>query len=395
MNKPPRVAILHQGCVPNYRAAFYNQLAAKGNIDYVVFWGTPEPGSGVIAADPSTYTFHNQFVRNRFFKIAGRSLIYQPVLRQIIGGDFDALVIGHEIKYVANLVLLFWFWLVGKPVLFWGFGTLQDFWDEKRGRFGRLLSGIIRWFKDRLIRMAAGFMSYTDSGVAAVVRSGMPRDRITVLYNTIDLSDEIAGHAKAQALDRAELRRNFGISPDAVVFTFVGRLLAGKKVEELIRVVRELRADPAIEVEVVIVGDGPERKNLEAEAAGAPWCHFLGGVHDVEPISRIFRVSDALVIPGYVGLAVNRAFAHGLPLITMRSNLHSPEIDYVVEGGNGLMLEPGDGFREGLRRFAADPALRAHLAEGALATREKLDLGRMVAAFDGAVATALARAKRK
>jgi len=193
-------------------------------------------------------------------------------------------------------------------------------------------------------------------------------------------------------LDRAAVRRQWNIAPNAVVFAFVGRLVGGKRVEDLIRGVAALRGG-GVDAEAIIVGDGPERQMLDDEADGASWCHFLGAVHDVDGISRIYRVSDALVIPGYVGLAVNRGFAHGMPVITIESDLHSPEIDYVENGVNGLILAPGTGFRDGLRRFATDADLRARLTQGALATRTKLDLGRMVAAFDDGVSAALARAR--
>jgi len=389
MNALPRIAILHQGCVPNYREAFFRRLGATHDRDYVVFHGAPEPGSGVVAA-PSPYAFKSQFVRNRFIRLLGRRLVYQPVFWRIAFGGYDALVIGHEVKYVMNLVLLYWFRLLGKPVLFWGFGTGQDFLDAGRGPAGRMFTRAVNTAKRMLVRSASGYLAYTDSGVANIVRAGMPRDQIRVLNNTIDLDEEIAFHAEAQKLDRAVLRDELRIAPDAIVFTFVGRLLAGKRVEDLIRAVTALRAD-SIDAEAVIVGDGPERAALEAVAGGAPWCHFLGPVHDVAGIGRIYRASDALVIPGYVGLAVNRGFAHGMPLITIRSDLHSPEIDYVQADCNGLILAPGDGLRAGLGQFARDAGLRDRLAQGALATRDRLDLGRMVAAFDDGVAAALNR----
>ena len=392
MNANPRIAILHQGCVPNYREAFFRRLDAIRSRDYVVFYGDPEPGSGVIAA-PLPYRFKSEFVRNRVVHIAGRRLVYQPVFWRIATGGYDALVIGHEIKYFMNLVLLFWFRLLGKPVLFWGFGSGQDFWDEERGSFGRAMTRLINFGKRLLVRSASGYLAYTESGVATIERAGMKRDRIRVLNNTIDLDEEVAAHAKAQSLDRATLRRGWDIAPDAVVFTFVGRLLAGKRVEELIRAVGALRKD-GVAAEAIVVGDGPERASLEAEAKAASWCHFFGAVHDVDSISRIYRASDALVIPGYVGLAVNRGFAHGMPVITIDSDLHSPEIDYVQTGANGLVLLEHR-FTEGLRMFAEDAELRARLAQGALVTRDKLDLGRMVAAFDDGVAGVLRRSSKK
>ncbi|HEY5209235.1 MAG TPA: glycosyltransferase family 4 protein [Stellaceae bacterium] len=389
MTTVPRIAILHQGCVPNYREAFFRRLGTTRDRDYVVFYGEPEPGSGVVAA-PLPYAFKSQFVRNRFIRLLGRRLVYQPVFWRIAFGGYDALVIGHEVKYFMNLVLLYWFRLLGKPVLFWGFGTGQDFLDGGRGRAGRMFTRAVNAAKRMLVRSVSGYLAYTDSGVVNIVRAGMPRDRIRVLNNTIDLDEEIAFHAEAQKLDRAVLRRELRIAPDAIVLTFVGRLLAGKRVEDLIRAVSALR-DEGIGAEAVIVGDGPERAALEATADGAPWCHFLGAVHDVAGIGRIYRASDALVIPGYVGLAVNRGFAHGMPLITIQSDLHSPEIDYVEADRNGLILAPDDGLRAGLGRFARDAGLRDRLAQGALATRDRLDLGCMVAAFDDGVAAALNR----
>src|SRR5262249_4482722 len=109
----PRIAILHQGCVPTYRRAFYERLAAIPDRHYVVFHGEPEPGSGIPAAAPP-FAFDNVKVRNRFWRIFGRTLVYQPVLMRIARGEIDALVVGHEVKYVTNIVLALLFRLLGK-----------------------------------------------------------------------------------------------------------------------------------------------------------------------------------------------------------------------------------------------------------------------------------------
>ena len=131
-----RVAILHQGCVPIYRRAFYERLATIGQRDYVVFHGEPEPGTDVVAATPP-FTFEHIEVRNRFWRVAGRTLVYQPVFAKIARGGFDALVIGHEVKYLANLALALLFRALGKPVLLWGFGRNVDTLKEFRSPMGR------------------------------------------------------------------------------------------------------------------------------------------------------------------------------------------------------------------------------------------------------------------
>jgi glycosyltransferase involved in cell wall biosynthesis len=388
----PRIAILHQGCVPSYRRAFYERLGQNRSRDYVVFHGQAEPGSGIAAAAPP-FGFRHVEVRNRFWRLLGRSLVYQPVFLKIAGGRFDALVVGHEVKYLANIALILLFRLRGKPVLLWGFGQNLDVAKERRSPVGRWVGGLVRAAQIRMLRLATDFLAYTSRGAAHAVRSGMERDRVTVLNNTIDTSAEVAAHARAQSLDRAQLRREFGLSPDAVVFLFVGRLNESKRVDALIEAVRELRRrqPEGVAVEVLIVGSGPAESGLRDLARGEPWCRFLGQVQESDALGRIFRASDAVVIPGYVGLAVNHAFAHGLPVITCHSELHSPEIEYVEPGVNGLILRSLEELAAGLLVFASSVELRRSLSAGALLSREKLDLRHMVEAFDQGVSRALHR----
>ena len=171
----------------------------------------------------------------------------------------------------------------------------------------------------------------------------------------------------------------------------MGRLNEPKRVDALIEAARELRQQQPIAIEVLVVGSGPAESQLKTLGGGEGWCRFLGQVQDSDALGRIFRASDAVVIPGYVGLAVNHAFAHGLPVITCHSELHSPEIEYIEDQVNGLILPSLDELGSGLMRFAASSELRRDLAAGALRSREKLDLRCMVEAFDRGVRNALGR----
>ena len=386
----PRIAILHQGCVPTYRQAFFERVGAIAERRYIVFHGQPEPGSGVVAATPP-FGFENVEVRNRFLTVVGRTLVYQPVFSRIAHGDFDALVIGHEVKYLANIALAPLFRTFGKPVLLWGFGRNTDIKLYQRSRLGLAVGRAVSFAQGRMLRRATDFLAYTEAGARHAAMAGMPQDRITVLNNTIDISGEIAAHAQAQSLDRAALRRELGLSTDGMVFLFVGRLNEPKRVDALIETARELRLRCGAAIEVLVVGSGPMESQLRAVAAGESWCQFLGQIQDSMALSRIFRASDAVVIPGYVGLAVNHAFAHGLPVITCQSEIHSPEIEYIEHDINGLILQSVADLGVGLLRFAESADLRRSLAAGALKSRGKLELQRMVESFDNGVRRALER----
>ncbi len=388
----PRVAILHQGCVPTYRRGFYERLAIIRQRQYFVFHGEPEPATGIATAVPP-FAFEHIEVQNRFWRIFGRTLVYQPVFTRIARGGFDALVIGHEAKYMANIALAMLFRALGKPVLLWGFGRNIDAFREFRSPIGRGIGRVVNYAQTLMLRMATDFLAYTEAGAVHAKQAGMPEDRTTVLNNTIELSGEIAAHACAQLLDRAALRHELGLSAESVVLLFVGRLNAAKRVDVLIEAVQKLRAQHGALIEVLIVGSGPEEAQLRSLARGAAWCHFPGQMYDTGALSRIFRMSDAVVIPGYVGLAVNHAFAHGLPVITCHSETHSPEIEYIQDGLNGLIMPSLQELGSGLLHFATSGELRRSLAAGALRSRDKLDLQRMVDAFDSGVRRALERSR--
>ena len=386
-----RVAILHQGCVPIYRKPFFERLAKTAGREYVVFHGDPDPASGVTAA-PLPYPFPNRRVSNHFFRLLGRSFAVQSALSPILFGHYDALVVGHEIKYVTSLLLILYFRLRRRPIILWGHGNARDLEVARRSRTQKMVSRLVDSIKTRMIGWATGYMAYSSSGTAYLRQLGMPSDAVTVLLNTIDMSDEIAAYAAWQQRDRAEVRRHLGIAPDAIVFTFLGRLLPLKRAELLPVIARRLRAE-GLPVEVVIVGRGTDEEKLSAEFGAEQWFHMPGAVFDRDRLAEIMRASDALVIPDYVGLAINHGFAHGLPTITMQSAIHGPEIEYLQPGVNGLILDSEDGLHAGLRQFAQSAELRASLAAGALTSREQLSLDHMVQAFDGAVSRAFKRAR--
>jgi len=386
--KPVRIAILHQGCIPIYRRAFYEQLAKIAGREYVVIHGDPEPDTGIVAAEPP-FSFPNIHVQNTFFKIFGRSLALQSVFVPVLKGHFSALVLGHEIKYVSNTLLLLLFWMMRRPVVLWGHGHTNDYFIKQRSFVGRRLGDLVEWFKRRLILTASGYMAYTERGADYVASVGLPRDKIAVLWNTIDLKSAITAYKNAQQVDRAELRREHGLSPDAIVFMFIGRLYPPKRVDVLVETVKRLRPDVAVPIEVMIVGSGPDEEKLRHDYGALEWCKFLGKIVDEETLGRVFRCADAVVLPGKVGLVVNHAFAHGQAVIACRMEVQPPEVEYIKHGHNGLVLEGDEAFAEGLRQFSTNPELRNKLTQGAVGTRRHLELEHMVEAFDGAVAKAL------
>jgi glycosyltransferase involved in cell wall biosynthesis len=382
-----RVAVIHQGFVPIYRKGLFELLNSRTGNEYVIFGGAPLRGSAHVAL-PEPYPFPHVRVRNREIGLAGRVAVYQPLVGHVLRGRYDAIVVGHEFKFLASMILFGAFKLLRRPAVLWGHGYHRS-GDSSAAR---RVSGFVA-------RSADGYLAYTDFSAEKLRAAGVALERITVVRNTIDMAEQDRAHAAAAAMDPAALRAGRGLRPDSRVLLYVGRLEGRKRIEDLVRVAEALAADPAVPpTEAIIVGDGPRRAELEKLAQGVPNARLLGAIYDPLEVAKLMRLATAVVMPGQVGLAVNHAFSQGVPVVTRIGDFHSPEVEYIKDGVNGLMV-PDDGLATlvaAVRRLLVDEPLRARLAAGALATRGEISLDRAVERFDqGVVATIERRGRRR
>lgn len=173
-----------------------------------------------------------------------------------------------------------------------------------------------------------------DSVAAPSLRGWSPE--ITVIHHGIDLDAARRGR-EARTAARALL----DIDEGAPVVGAVGNLSAKKDHKNLLAAVSLLLpSNPALRA--VIVGEGPLRAELEAEAgrlgcAGA--VVFTGSRDDVPqllPAFDLFMVSSrAEGLP----IALLEAMAAGIPCVATRVG-GIPET--VVHGNEGLLVDPGD-----------------------------------------------------
>lgn len=378
-----RVAILHQGFIPDYRVRFFEHLGRAREVEYVVFHGEPPSGTGHRAA-PGPFAFANVAVANHELRIAGKALLYQPLVREVAGPRFDGAVLGAELGMLANTALFPLLKVRGHRVMLWGQGGEKA---EDRGRLGGLVSGLGSRLKLAAARSADGYIAYTEGGREHLLAAGLDPDSVFVVRNTLDVEGEIEMHRELAVLPEQQLRKELGLRPGSVVLLFLGRVYAEKRLGELVEVLRELsrRGLDAETVEAIVIGDGPDLDRVRAAAGDLAGLHFLGELREREQVARCMRVAAALAIPGKVGLAVNHALAHGVPVVTRAGDLHAPEFEY-LDVTNSIVVEGGlDRFTAAIAEFVAAPECRRDLAEGALASREDLTVAAMATAFHAAV----------
>lgn len=194
---------------------------------------------------------------------------------------------------------------------------------EERGFFGSLLLSAVRAASDAFISICRPIREELQ-------RVGVAAERIHDIGNGVDT----ARFRPAPPRERLELRRALGL-PEGRLVVYAGRLAREKGLDLLLAAWPSLAAG----AQLCIVGEGPERAALEAQAAGLRGIRFHGPVTDVAPV---LRAADAFVLPSR---------AEGLPVALlegMSSGLASvatavggiPEI--IEDGHNGLLVPPED-----------------------------------------------------
>lgn len=134
---------------------------------------------------------------------------------------------------------------------------------------------------------------------------------------------------------------------DPFELLFVGRLVRRKGVEVLLRAVF-LLADARLKLR--IVGGGPEKGRLEADAARLGLADRVSfeGVIDSARIDELFADCDALVLPAIVtdtgeteglGVVLIEAMGYGKLVITTSAG---GIVDVVSDRDTGLMVQPGN-----------------------------------------------------
>lgn len=193
------------------------------------------------------------------------------------------------------------------------------------------------------------------------------------IYNGVDFS-----HAQNGG-ERQGIRQELEMSDSAFLIGTVGRLDPIKDQTGLIDAfarLSKLRPD----CHLLIVGDGPERKQLEQLKIDG--VHLLGMRNDV---AAILKQLDIFVLPSLnegISNTILEAMAVGLPIVATAVG-GTPEL--IAHEKNGLLVEPRDypALAQAFARYLNDRDLRSeHGRINSAIIRERFSVEAMVAGYE-------------
>ncbi|MBW2313584.1 MAG: glycosyltransferase [Deltaproteobacteria bacterium] len=232
------------------------------------------------------------------------------------------------------------------------------------------------WIDRRLARRTDRIVAVAEPVARHLVAGGIPAERIAVVPNGIALER----FEKLPSRERA--RSDLGLHPDDFVLGSVARLTGEKSLEAILDLMPHLRARVP-KVQLLIVGDGPQRRALVRRATEhglESSVRLLGERSDVE---RILPALDLFVFPSRregLPTALLEAMAAGVTPVVQ----DLPYARVVVEDGvDGCHIDFTDvpAAVDALTALARHPERRAALGAGAKRKAEQFSIRRTAEAL--------------
>jgi glycosyltransferase involved in cell wall biosynthesis len=214
----------------------------------------------------------------------------------------------------------------------------------------------VAWLKRRILLMRHDhIVSVSENLVGALCRWGIPRTKIRVIRNGIDVGKYLPGTAP-------HIRREFGVGDGEILVGAVGNIRKAKGYERLIEAAAlALQRQPNLKF--VVAGQGsPEAlgalRDQVARRGLSARMQFLGFYPSSADLLRAFDIFVSSSVTEGLPLSFLEAMACGIP-VAATTNGGSEE---VLQGGAyGRLASDPEGLAAALVDLSRDPAERARL----------------------------------
>ena len=301
-----------------YRTAFFDALAeaaaCAGKRFHVLYCAKTEPGRHW-PYEPAKMKHAHTVLRGFHASLTGISAHLNPgVLAELNLLKPDTLLIAGSWNTPTMLI-------AGLNI--YSPAPRRFFWSEGHADAALHKSGLIAWLRRRVYRTFDGFtVPNAKSAEWAIAQAGSPR-LIVTLPNAIN-----AAFFKRPSADaRSQARAKLGLPEKGRILVQVSALTERKGVLPLAESFLGLSAAEKSGAQLLFIGEGEQRAELESLAAGSEGAFRLLGQLPPEEVRQVLWAADAFVLNTRLDpnpLSAIEASAAGLPVVMSAAagNIH-------------------------------------------------------------------------
>jgi glycosyltransferase involved in cell wall biosynthesis len=236
---------------------------------------------------------------------------------------------------------------------------------EERTRYdGLALKGLARWSQAYTWNAADYVLPVTQVLGDIVARYGVPRERIVVIPNGINASQF------SEAPETRDAKAALGMEGN-IVLGFTGFVRDWHGLDKVITMIAD--DPPESSRHLLVVGDGPARAALEAQARALNIQHRVSftGVIGRDEVARYVAAFDIALQPAVVEYASPLKLFEYLALGKAIIGPAQPNLmEILTDGQNAVLFDPkaADGMAGAIGKLSADVALRERMGENARKT---------------------------
>jgi glycosyltransferase involved in cell wall biosynthesis len=253
-----------------------------------------------------------------------------------------------------------------------------------------IAASIMGPWKKFISRQADWWFAYNEMSAGIVKAFRFPQDKITVFQNATDTSELKKTALQLKANDLVNLYEQLfqGFTDEGFekkfIGVFVSRLIPSKLIPFLLESL-DIIQKQCSSFKIIFIGDGPQADMIDEFCRKRKWAVWVGAKHGTEKVKYI-ALADMWLNPGPLGLAIVDSFSLGVPLITTDCKGHGPEIDYLRNYGNGVILPLDINlYAKGIIEIYSNKELLGNLKKEASIDGKKYTIEEMVARFSRGV----------
>ncbi|MBA2175363.1 glycosyltransferase family 4 protein [Halobacillus locisalis] len=242
----------------------------------------------------------------------------------------DVIVTEGEINIFNNIAIGLYCKIFNKEYLWWSLGKVRN---RNSNIINKLFKPIVNHYLQK-----SKFIIARNSLAKKYYLSNfnINHQKIIIAPNSLDekaIDLEIAEYEE----EANKLKNKYN---GRKIILFSGAIIKGKRLDDLLYSINKIKSS-INNVLCIIVGDGPEKSNLEKMVIKLGLeenVMFTGPVY--KAVSKYFLIADLVVLPGMGGLVIHHAMVHSKPIVTRMAD--GVEEDLVFDGYNGYILRDYD-----------------------------------------------------